>query len=74
MDYATFVNIVGKEKVEKFRRMNDIICQENNEEASMDYATFVNNAFHEKYIPKYHKQHIPVSEDGDNSSATCVTK
>jgi len=40
----------------------------------MDYATFVNNAFHEKYIPKYHKQHIPVSEDGDNSSATCVTK
>jgi len=32
MDYATFVNIVGKEKVEKFRRMNDIICQENNEE------------------------------------------
>ena len=33
-----------------------------------------NNAFHEKCIPKYHKQHIPVSEDGDNSSATCVTK
>jgi len=32
MDYATFVNIVGKEKVEKFRRMNDIITQENNEE------------------------------------------
>jgi len=32
MDYATFVNIVGKEKVEKFRRMNDIISQENNEE------------------------------------------
>jgi len=32
MDYATFVNIVGKEKVEKFRRMNDIIYQENNEE------------------------------------------
>jgi len=32
MDYATFVNIVGKEKVEKFGRMNDIICQENNEE------------------------------------------
>jgi len=31
MDYATFVNIVGKEK-EKFRRMNDIISQENNEE------------------------------------------
>jgi len=28
MDYATFVNIVGKEKVEKFRRMNDIISQE----------------------------------------------
>jgi len=24
-----------------------------------------NNAFHEKYIPKYHKQHIPISEDGD---------
>ena len=32
MDYTTFVNIVGKEKVEKFRRMNDIISQENNEE------------------------------------------
>jgi len=32
MDYATFVNIVGKEKVERFRRMNDIISQENNEE------------------------------------------
>jgi len=32
MDYATFVNIIGKEKVEKFRRMNDIISQENNEE------------------------------------------
>ena len=30
-DYATFVNIVGKEKVEKFGRMNDIISQENNE-------------------------------------------
>jgi len=32
MDYTTFVNIVGKEKVGKFRRMNDIISQENNEE------------------------------------------
>ena len=32
MDYATFVNIVGKEKVEKFRRMTDKISQENNEE------------------------------------------
>ena len=32
MDYATFVNIVGKEKVEKFRRMNDIISEESNEE------------------------------------------
>jgi hypothetical protein len=32
MDYATFVDIVGKEKVEKFRRMNDIISQENNAE------------------------------------------
>ena len=32
MDYATFVNIGGKEKVEKFSRMNDIISQENNEE------------------------------------------
>jgi len=32
MDYATFVNIVGKEKVEMFRKMNDIISQENNEE------------------------------------------
>ena len=32
MDYATFVNIVGKEKVEKFRRMNDIFSPENNEE------------------------------------------
>jgi hypothetical protein len=32
MDYATFVNIVGKEKVEKLRRMNDINSQENNEE------------------------------------------
>jgi len=32
MDYATFVNIVGKEKVEKFKRMNDIVSQENNEE------------------------------------------
>jgi len=32
MDYATFVNIVGKEKVEKYRRMNYIISQENNEE------------------------------------------
>ena len=31
MEYATSLNIVGKEKVEKFRRMNDIICQENNE-------------------------------------------
>jgi hypothetical protein len=27
MDYATFVNIVGKEKVEKSRKMNDIISQ-----------------------------------------------
>jgi hypothetical protein len=32
MDYTTFVNIVGKEKVEKFRRINDILSQENNEE------------------------------------------
>jgi len=32
MDYATFVNIVGKEKEEKFRRMNEIIFQENKEE------------------------------------------
>jgi hypothetical protein len=24
-----------------------------------------NKAFHEKCIPKYHKEHIPVSEDGD---------
>jgi len=32
MDYVAFVNIVGKEKVEMFRRMNGIICQENNEE------------------------------------------
>jgi len=32
MDYATFVNIFGKEKEEKFRRMNDIISQEYNEE------------------------------------------
>jgi hypothetical protein len=32
MDYDTFVNIVGKEEIEKFRRMNDIISQENNEE------------------------------------------
>jgi len=32
MDFATIVNIVGKEKVEKFRRMNDTISQENNEE------------------------------------------
>jgi hypothetical protein len=24
-----------------------------------------NNAFHEKCIPKYHKEHIPFSEDGD---------
>jgi hypothetical protein len=32
MDYTTFINIVGKEKVEKFRRMNDIISQENKEE------------------------------------------
>jgi hypothetical protein len=32
MDYTTFVNIVGKEKAENFRRMNDIISQENNEE------------------------------------------
>jgi hypothetical protein len=31
MDYVTFVNIVEKEKVETFRRMNDIISQENNE-------------------------------------------
>jgi hypothetical protein len=31
MDYATFVNIVWKEKV-KFRRTNYIISQENNEE------------------------------------------
>jgi hypothetical protein len=31
MDYVTFVNIVGKDKVEKYRRMNDIISQENNE-------------------------------------------
>ena len=23
------------------------------------------NAFHEKCIPKYHKEHIPISEDGD---------
>ena len=29
MDYATFVNIVGKEKVENFRRMHDIISLEN---------------------------------------------
>ena len=32
MDYAIFVNIVGKDKVEKFRTMTDIISQENNEE------------------------------------------
>ena len=32
MDYATFVNIVGKEKVEKCRKMTDIISQENNKE------------------------------------------
>jgi len=32
MVYTTFVNIVGKENVEKFRRINDIISQENNEE------------------------------------------
>ena len=32
MDYATFVNIVGKEKVEKCRKMTDIISQENNRE------------------------------------------
>ena len=32
MDYDTFVNIVRKEKVQRFRRMNDIIFQENNEE------------------------------------------
>jgi hypothetical protein len=32
MDYATFVNIVEKDRVEKLRRMNDIISQENNEE------------------------------------------
>ena len=32
MDYAIFVNIVGKDKVEKFRRMTDMISQENNEE------------------------------------------
>ena len=32
MDYATFVNIVGKGKEDKFRRMNGIISQENNEE------------------------------------------
>jgi hypothetical protein len=24
-----------------------------------------NKVFHEKCIPKYHKEHIPVSEDGD---------
>ena len=24
-----------------------------------------NNSFHEKCIPKYHKEHIPISEDGD---------
>ena len=24
-----------------------------------------NNTFHEKYIPNYHKEHIPISEDGD---------
>jgi len=24
-----------------------------------------NNVFHEKCIPKYHKEHIPISEDGD---------
>ena len=34
MDYTTFVNTVGKEKVEKFRRMNYTISQENNEEFS----------------------------------------
>ena len=32
MDYATFVNIVERKKLEKFRRMNDIISHENNEE------------------------------------------
>jgi hypothetical protein len=32
MDYATFVNIVGKVKVERFRRVNDIISRENDEE------------------------------------------
>jgi len=32
MDYATFVNIVGKRKEVKFGRMNDIISQENIEE------------------------------------------
>jgi hypothetical protein len=24
-----------------------------------------NNVFHEKCVPKYHKEHIPISEDGD---------
>jgi len=32
MDYATFLNNAGKEKVEKYKRMDDIISQENNEE------------------------------------------
>jgi hypothetical protein len=32
MAYAIFVNIVGKEKLEKLRRVNDILSQENNEE------------------------------------------
>jgi len=32
MVYTTFVNIVGKENVEKFRRINDMITQENDEE------------------------------------------
>jgi len=32
-----------------------------------------NNAFHENCIPKYHKEHIPISEDG-YEFLSCVTK
>ena len=35
---------------------------------------YFNNVFHVKCIPKYHKEHIPISEDGDESSVTCVKK
>jgi hypothetical protein len=53
MDYTTFVNIAGKEKVEKFRRINDIISRESNEECFTLFRLweyFLENGDHTKML------------------------